>query len=67
MKHELRVTIELLDSQTVREPIGSEQVLIGLEEDTDEDTIICMEDGGLGEIEATIEAMILDHLGLGDA
>ncbi len=59
MKHEFRVTIELLDSQTVREPIGSEQVLIGIE---DEDGIVSMEDGGLGEIEATIDAMILDHL-----
>ncbi len=60
MKHELRITIELLDSETVREPIASEQVLVGIEMD---DEFASMEDGGLGDIEAEIDGMLLDNFG----
>lgn len=60
MKHELRITIELLDSETVREPIATEQVLVGIEMD---DEFASMEDGGLGDIEAEIDGMLLDNFG----
>ena len=60
MKRELRITIELLDSETVREPIASEQVLVGIEVD---DGFASMEDGGLGDIEAEIDGMLLDNFG----
>jgi hypothetical protein len=60
MQRELRITIELLDSETVRDPIASEQVLVGIEVD---DGFASMEDGGMGDIEAEIDGMLLDNFG----
>jgi hypothetical protein len=60
MKHELRITIELLDSVTVREPLATEQVLIGIDMD---DGFASLEDGGMAEVETEIDGMLLDNFG----
>jgi hypothetical protein len=60
MKHELRITIELLDSVTVREPLATEQVLIGIDMD---DGFASLEDGGMAEVETEIDGMLLDKFG----
>jgi hypothetical protein len=55
MRHEIRVTIEMLDGDTVREPLDTKEVLLGFIEDG------ALAGGAMGDLEQAIDELVEEY------
>tara|TARA_R110002110_G_scaffold258594_1_gene474376 strand:- start:6 stop:173 length:168 start_codon:yes stop_codon:yes gene_type:complete len=54
MIHEIRVTIEMLDGDTVREPLDTKEVLLGIEDGA-------LDGGAMGDLEQAIDELVEEY------
>lgn len=54
MRHEIRVTIEMLDGDTVREPLDTKEVLLGIEDGA-------LDGGAMGDLEQAIDELVEEY------
>lgn len=55
MRHEIRVIIEMLDGDTVREPLDTKEVLLGSIEDG------ALDGGAMGDLEQAIDELVEEY------
>jgi hypothetical protein len=55
MRHEIRVTIEVLDADTLREPLDTKEVLLGFIEDGG------LYGGAMGDLEQAIDELVEEY------